>query len=105
MKTVKSAYAELKFELYLKCLYQINIDDKILFLISGKGLSIWDQFTHRIPSPVLDNSTGDIACDSYHKYKEDVQLLKNTGVSIVKICFIYTDSELYVKRLKSDEVH
>lgn len=26
------------------------------------------------------NATGDIACDSYHRYKEDVQLLKNLGV-------------------------
>ncbi|CAG7834789.1 unnamed protein product [Allacma fusca] len=47
----------------------------------GKGESIWDEFTHRRPNPVVDNSTGDIACDSYHKYKEDVRLLKDAGAN------------------------
>lgn len=31
----------------------------------GKGRSIWDDFTHA-PGNILDNSTGDIACDHYH---------------------------------------
>lgn len=45
----------------------------------GKGQNIWDTFSHQNPSPIKDNSTGDVACDSYHKYKEDVQLLKKAG--------------------------
>jgi lactase-phlorizin hydrolase len=45
----------------------------------GKGENIWDNYTHKVPSPIFDNSTGDVACDSYNKYKEDVQLLKNIG--------------------------
>lgn len=52
----------------------------MFFLSTGKGLTIWDTFVHRADSRVRDNSTGDIACDSYHKYKEDVQLLKLYGV-------------------------
>ena len=47
----------------------------------GKGVSIWDEFTHREPSPVDDASTGDVACDSYHKYKEDVALMKEMGLN------------------------
>ncbi len=47
----------------------------------GKGPSIWDTFTHQSPSPVVDNSTGDTACDSYHKWQTDVELLKNLSVS------------------------
>ncbi|XP_050512620.1 myrosinase 1-like isoform X1 [Diabrotica virgifera virgifera] len=47
----------------------------------GKGENIWDRVIHRVPSPVIDNSTADIACDSYHKYKEDVAMLKHLGVT------------------------
>ncbi|OXA40455.1 myrosinase 1 [Folsomia candida] len=47
----------------------------------GKGVSIWDTFTHQTPSPILDESNGDIACLSYHKSEEDVQLLKNMGAT------------------------
>jgi len=46
----------------------------------GKGESIWDVFT-KIEGKIKDGSSGDVACDSYHKYKEDVQLLKNMGLN------------------------
>ena len=45
----------------------------------GKGPSIWDVFTKE-DGHIIDNSSGDVACDSYHKYKEDVQLLVGMGV-------------------------
>ncbi|XP_023029423.2 myrosinase 1 [Leptinotarsa decemlineata] len=50
----------------------------------GKGENIWDNVCHRVPSPVVNNDTGDIACDSYHKYKEDVALLKDLGVDVYR---------------------
>jgi beta-glucosidase len=46
----------------------------------GKGESIWDRFSH-IPGKVTDNDTGDIACDQYHLYSEDIRLLKELGIS------------------------
>jgi len=36
--------------------------------------------THAYDGGILDNSTGDIAADSYHKYLDDVAALKETGV-------------------------
>ncbi|CAI9088500.1 OLC1v1022836C1 [Oldenlandia corymbosa var. corymbosa] len=42
----------------------------------GKGLSNWDYFSHKYPDKLENNSNGDVAADSYHKYKEDVKLLK-----------------------------
>jgi beta-glucosidase len=44
----------------------------------GKGLSIWDQFTHT-PGKIRNNDTGDVALDHYHRYKDDVQLMKALG--------------------------
>lgn len=45
----------------------------------GRGPSIWDTFS-RIPGKVVNNATGDVADDHYHRYKEDVQLMKALGV-------------------------
>lgn len=44
----------------------------------GKGLSIWDTFAHR-PKKIRDASTGDVACDFYHRYREDTALVAELG--------------------------
>ena len=41
----------------------------------GKGESIWDTFTHT-PGKVRGGLTGDVACDQYHRYEEDVALMR-----------------------------
>jgi beta-glucosidase len=46
----------------------------------GKGLSIWDTYAHT-PGKITDGSTGDIANDHYHRYKEDVALIKDIGAT------------------------
>jgi beta-glucosidase len=46
----------------------------------GRGMSIWDTFSH-MPGKVRRGDTGDIACDSYHRYREDVALLDSLGLS------------------------
>ncbi|XP_056638437.1 lactase/phlorizin hydrolase-like [Diorhabda sublineata] len=48
--------------------------------VDGRGESIWDNFTHTIPSPIANGDTGDVACDSYDKYEEDVRLIAALGV-------------------------
>ncbi|EGO30093.1 glycoside hydrolase, family 1 [Serpula lacrymans var. lacrymans S7.9] len=46
----------------------------------GRAPSIWDTFT-RIPGKIADGSSGDVATDSYKRWKEDVALLKSYGVN------------------------
>lgn len=45
----------------------------------GRTPSIWDTFSHT-PGLVVNGDTGDVACDHYHRYKEDVQLIAELGV-------------------------
>ena len=45
----------------------------------GKGQSIWDVFTHT-PGKIIDGQNGDTACDSYHRYQEDLDILKVLGI-------------------------
>ncbi|XP_025944747.1 lactase-phlorizin hydrolase [Apteryx rowi] len=46
----------------------------------GKGLSVWDQYSHT-PLKIGNDENGDVACDSYHKIEEDVEMLKSLKVS------------------------
>lgn len=48
-------------------------------LADGGGASIWDTFTHT-PGKIAYGDHGDMACDSYHRYGEDIALLKELGV-------------------------
>jgi beta-glucosidase len=46
----------------------------------GRGASIWDTFSHE-PGRVRDGHTGDVACDHYHRWREDVALMSGLGVN------------------------
>lgn len=45
----------------------------------GKGLNIWDIFVKE-KNKIYDNHTGEMACDHYNRYKEDVAIMKEIGV-------------------------
>ncbi|WDU84381.1 family 1 glycosylhydrolase [Caloramator sp. Dgby_cultured_2] len=45
----------------------------------GRTSSIWDTFS-KTKGKVLNMDNGDVACDHYHRYKEDVELIKELGV-------------------------
>ena len=45
----------------------------------GRGPSIWDTFSHA-PGNTFEGHTGDVACDHYHRYEQDVDLIADLGV-------------------------
>ena len=50
----------------------------------GRGPSIWDVFTH-LPGTILNGDTGDIACDHYHRWPEDVALMREMGIGAYRL--------------------
>ena len=45
----------------------------------GKSESIWDRFAHT-PGRISDGATGDVACDHYHRWRDDVTLMRSLGL-------------------------
>ncbi|KAG6590226.1 Cyanogenic beta-glucosidase, partial [Cucurbita argyrosperma subsp. sororia] len=56
----------------------------------GKGPSIWDNFTHQHPEKIYDHSNGDVALDQYHRYKEDVAILKKMGFNAYRFSIAWS---------------
>lgn len=48
--------------------------------LDGKGPSIWDTYS-RIPGNTFKNTTGEVAIDFYHKFEEDIELMKEMGLN------------------------
>jgi beta-glucosidase/6-phospho-beta-glucosidase/beta-galactosidase len=44
----------------------------------GRGATIWDTFSHT-PGKIKDGTNADVACDSYNRWAEDIQLMKSLG--------------------------
>ncbi|GAA3723567.1 GH1 family beta-glucosidase [Plantactinospora mayteni] len=50
----------------------------------GRSASIWDTFSHT-PGRVLHGHTGDVACDHYHRYPDDVKLMAELGLKAYRL--------------------
>jgi beta-glucosidase len=55
----------------------------------GRSPSIWDVFSHR-PGAVAGGDTGDVACDHYHRYRDDVALMASLGVDAYRFSMAWT---------------
>ncbi len=50
----------------------------------GKGLSVWDQFCQQ-PGKIWSGHSGDVACDHYHRYEEDIRLMAGIGLQAYRL--------------------
>ena len=50
----------------------------------GKGASVWDMFCRK-PGVVWQGQTGDVACDHYHRFRDDVALMKSLGLPAYRL--------------------
>jgi beta-glucosidase len=55
----------------------------------GRGPSIWDTFS-RVPGAIADGQTGDVACDHYHRYPEDVAIMARLGAKDYRFSIAWT---------------
>ncbi|MBE6681367.1 MAG: beta-glucosidase [Ruminococcaceae bacterium] len=55
----------------------------------GKGESIWDVYSHQ-PGNVSLGHTGDVACDHYHRFKEDIALMRELGIKAYRFSISWT---------------
>ena len=46
----------------------------------GRGASIWDQYV-KVPGAIENGDTGDIACDHYNRWREDVEIMRHLGLN------------------------
>jgi beta-glucosidase len=50
----------------------------------GRGPSIWDRFSHT-PGKIVGDDNGDVACDHYHRYPEDIALMRELGLNAYRL--------------------
>jgi len=57
--------------------------------VDGKGSSVWDTFTHK-KGKIKNNENGDIACDFYHRYKDDIGLVKQMNMNVFRFSIAWS---------------
>lgn len=55
----------------------------------GRGLSVWDTFSH-VAGKTANGDTGDVADDNYHRFREDIQLIKKMGLNAYRFSISWT---------------
>ena len=55
----------------------------------GRGLSIWDTFS-KIEGNVLNGDNGDVACDHYHRWHDDIEHMKRIGLKGYRLSFSWS---------------
>ena len=55
----------------------------------GRGVSIWDTFCEK-PGAIDNNDTGDVACDHYNRYREDIAIMSEIGLNAYRFSFSWS---------------
>ena len=55
----------------------------------GRGYTVWDDFC-RTPGKVFSMHNGDVACDHYHRYKEDVKMMADMGIKAYRFSIAWS---------------
>jgi beta-glucosidase len=55
----------------------------------GRGPSIWDKFSHT-PGKIAGGDNGDVACDHYHRYREDIGLMRELGLGAYRFSIAWS---------------
>src|SRR5512146_1642536 len=58
-------------------------------LADGAGPSIWLRFSHT-PCCTFQNQTGDVACDNYHRWPEDLRLMREIGLNAYRFSIAWS---------------
>ena len=69
----------------------------------GKGESIWDRFAHT-PGNITNGDTGDVACDHYHRWLEDIQIMKEIGLQGYRLSISWARASLPVREISTKPV-
>ena len=56
----------------------------------GKGPSVWDHMTHSKPNKIKNKDNGDVACDFYHRYHDDIPLIKEMNFQVFRFSLAWT---------------
>jgi len=56
---------------------------------NGKGESIWDRFAHT-PGKIRNGDSGDVASDHYHRWQEDIALMKSIGLKSYRLSLAWS---------------
>ncbi|XP_024020697.1 beta-glucosidase 17-like [Morus notabilis] len=56
----------------------------------GRTASIWDTFTAEFPEKIADGSSGEVANDFYHRYKDDIPVMKEIGFDSFRLSFSWS---------------
>ncbi|MCD7722444.1 MAG: beta-glucosidase [Clostridiales bacterium] len=56
---------------------------------NGKGLSVWDEFC-RQEGRIFEGHSGDVACDHYHRFRQDIQIMREMGIKAYRFSISWT---------------